>query len=279
MTCDLQLSDAAIEDLADHLFALAGHSCLSACHGVWRRGRGAGFTNAHCILKSSLVAFIPLALLRHLSSQTLYLASAAEVSSRATSTFSWSLCCASGIAAPLLSLPHPLPLALSLLRHISPSHPPLPHQRWGHYQPSSSSRHALVVFRTIHSTVAPPCCALLLLHCIAPSPMASFNSVTRHRARQVTRPSYTPADASSCSCPACGAHLLPYYLTTPTVFRYVLNGANRDDLGGRVPSAAPLTPEQIARDEVEALALMQQLCNRHLHSFIPKKASALFFAR
>jgi hypothetical protein len=45
-----------------------------------------------------------------------------------------------------------------------------------------------------------------------------------------------------------------------------------DENGRRLPPAAPLSLEQKAQDECEALALLQQLCNRHLHSFIPKKA-------
>jgi hypothetical protein len=47
-----------------------------------------------------------------------------------------------------------------------------------------------------------------------------------------------------------------------------------DENGRRLPPAAPLTSEQKAADEAEALSLLQQLCNRHLHSFIPKKACA-----
>ena len=46
-----------------------------------------------------------------------------------------------------------------------------------------------------------------------------------------------------------------------------------DESGCRVPPAAPLSPEQLAQEEADALVLLQQLSNRHLHSFIPKKAS------
>jgi hypothetical protein len=45
-----------------------------------------------------------------------------------------------------------------------------------------------------------------------------------------------------------------------------------DENGHRKPPTAPLSSEQKAADESEALFLLQQLCNRHLHSFIPKKA-------
>jgi hypothetical protein len=46
-----------------------------------------------------------------------------------------------------------------------------------------------------------------------------------------------------------------------------------DEHGRRIPSSAPQSPEQMEHEKAEALALLQQLCNRHLHSFIPKKAS------
>ncbi len=145
------------------------------------------------------------------------------------------------------SLPSPLlppsyPAAFLLLPHLY-HHSLSPVQRWSHNQPSPARHHAHFLLLAIHRMVCVFFIPLQLPHLLPPA--TSFTA-------QVSP--------------------LPYSASPSYRYIQLLVSCVWDENGRRLPPAAPHSLEQKAQDECEALALLQQLCNRHLHSFIPKKA-------